>query len=161
MDKLDLIGDDVFSKENWQNRQSELDNVFLMTIAPDRVQAMKLFLDRGFSIGDRLTWKKLTNLYRNIPDGSLKTLLMNREDTRKISLDDVENLIRELAGDSLAKHLLQLEKSSAKRTPNGKTGDEASDSFSDKSCTSIDGETSAVTALGNIASTVGGTFARS
>ncbi|XP_052774542.1 transient receptor potential cation channel subfamily M member-like 2 isoform X2 [Mya arenaria] len=102
MDKLDLMEDDVYSRENWLDNWDQLDEVLLMAIELNRVEAVKLFLDRGINMGDRLTRDKLFRLYKNKPDGLLKTMLTSckKDDGREgISLDDVEKLIRELSGD--------------------------------------------------------------
>ncbi|KAM9292276.1 transient receptor potential cation channel subfamily M member 2-like, partial [Gastrophryne carolinensis] len=103
----DIAETQIFT-EDWTWKPSDLHPCLTLSLIEDKPSFVRLFLERGVSLSDYLTWERLTYLYNNTDPsspihGKLERLTRvegSKEVTRStIELHHVSRVLRELLGD--------------------------------------------------------------
>ena len=102
--RVDLARTLIFSdKPEWQIDESSIHELFFEALTMDRVEFVKLMLERGFDVQQVLTWKKLEQLY-NINHLDAKVFLdvakwlTGKTSLKHITLKDVGTVLEQLIG---------------------------------------------------------------
>ncbi|XP_075705067.1 transient receptor potential cation channel subfamily M member 2-like [Rhinoderma darwinii] len=103
----DIAETQIFT-EDWTWKPSDLYPCLTMSLVEDKPLFVRLFLERGVTLSEFLTWETLTNLYRNTDPSSLIHSKLERkitgEGSRKrveaaVDLHRVSRVLQELLGD--------------------------------------------------------------
>ncbi|KAM8975634.1 transient receptor potential cation channel subfamily M member 2-like [Pelodytes ibericus] len=103
----DIAQSQIFT-EDWMWQPSDLYPSFMASLIDNKPSFVRLFLDRGVSLSDFLTWESLTYLYNNTEQASLIHSKLERQvlldgshgsSELPIQLYHVSQVLRELLGD--------------------------------------------------------------